>query len=65
MKSGAYFVREVRGAIPDGTAVGALISVESLKKGDVVKATAVSKGKGFQGKCEALECWWRSCCSRI
>jgi large subunit ribosomal protein L3 len=48
-KSGAYFVQEVRTALPEGVALGGQVTIDSLKKGDMVKATAVSKGKGFQG----------------
>jgi large subunit ribosomal protein L3 len=48
-KGAAYFVREVRGTIPQGATVGAEIDLASFKKGDVVKASSVSKGKGFQG----------------
>ncbi len=48
-KSGAYFVREVRGGLPEGVSLGANIAIESLKKGDLVKATSTSKGKGFAG----------------
>jgi large subunit ribosomal protein L3 len=48
-KAGAYFVREVRGELPQGVAVGAKVAIEALKKGDWVKATSTSKGKGFQG----------------
>ena len=47
-KAGAYFVREVRGTT-EGAAIGSSVAIESLKKGDVVKATSVSKGKGFAG----------------
>jgi large subunit ribosomal protein L3 len=49
LKGGAYFVHEIRGSIPQGAAVGVPVSVSCLKKGDTVKATARSKGKGFQG----------------
>jgi large subunit ribosomal protein L3 len=48
-KAGAYFVREVRTAVPEGAALGSSLALTSLKKGDTVKATATSKGKGFQG----------------
>ncbi len=49
MENGAQFVKEVRQNIPEGAQVGATISIESLSKGDVVKMTARSKGKGFAG----------------
>ena len=48
-KSGAYFVHEVRSPLPEGVGVGAPVALDSLKKGDWVKATSVSKGKGFAG----------------
>ena len=48
-KTGAYFMREVRDDLPEGVAVGSVIALDSLKKGDWVKATSVSKGKGFAG----------------
>jgi large subunit ribosomal protein L3 len=48
-KAGAYFVREVRQKLPEGAAIGVPVSLESLKKGDWVKATSTSKGKGFAG----------------
>jgi large subunit ribosomal protein L3 len=48
LDTGAYFVREFRGAAKD-VQVGAQVSINSLAKGDVVKATSVSKGKGFAG----------------
>lgn len=48
-KAGAYFVQEIRGALPEGVAPGASVGIDSLKKGDLVRATSVSKGKGFAG----------------
>lgn len=48
-ENGAQFVREVRQAIPDGAALGAKVSLESFNKGDVVKLTGTSKGRGFTG----------------
>lgn len=48
-KSGAYFMREIREKLPEGVAVGSHVALESLKKGDLVKAQSVSKGKGFAG----------------
>jgi large subunit ribosomal protein L3 len=48
-KAGAYFTKEVRTSLPEGVTVGSKVDLESLKKGDNVKATATSKGKGFQG----------------
>lgn len=45
-ENGAMFVREIRGAQLD---VGAKIGIDTLKKGDVVKVTGLSRGRGFQG----------------
>jgi large subunit ribosomal protein L3 len=48
-ENGAQLVKELRQALPEGAAVGSQLSIESLAKGDVVKVTSKSKGKGFQG----------------
>ena len=48
-ENGAQFVKELRQAAPEGTVVGAQISIDSLAKGDFVKITSKSKGKGFAG----------------
>ncbi len=48
-ENGAKFVREIRQDIAGDLKVGARVSIDSLAKGDSVKITAVSKGKGFQG----------------
>jgi large subunit ribosomal protein L3 len=48
-KAGSYFMREFRGALPEGAALGSPVAITSLKKGDYVKATSTSKGKGFAG----------------
>lgn len=48
-ENGAQVVRELRQDLPEGTTVGAQVSIESLTKGDIVRVTGVSKGKGFQG----------------
>jgi large subunit ribosomal protein L3 len=48
-QGGAKFVKELRLALPEGASVGAKVSIESLAKGDVVKLTSRSKGKGFAG----------------
>lgn len=51
-ENGAKFVRELRG---DLTAeVGQKIGLETLKKGDTVKITSRSRGRGFSG---AVERW--------
>jgi len=48
-ENGAAYVREVRGALPEGVAVGQKVSIDSFVKGDVVNLTSQSKGKGFAG----------------
>ena len=48
-KEGARFVREIRQEIPEGTKAGQKISLESFKKGDLVKISSFSKGRGFSG----------------
>ena len=48
-KEGARFVREIRQDIPEGLKVGQEAAIESFQKGDRVKISAVSKGKGFTG----------------
>ena len=47
---GVKLSREIRiDEIPDGVAVGTVVSVDSLQKGDTVKVTGKSKGRGFSG----------------
>ena len=48
-ENGAYFVKEIRQDLPEGIQVGQRVSIESLAKGDVVRITSRSKGKGFAG----------------
>ena len=48
-KEGARFVREVRQTLSEEIKVGREVSIESLKKGDLVKISSVSKGRGFAG----------------
>lgn len=49
-ENGAKFVREMRLDAPIADlAVGAKIGLDSLKKGDVVKVSGLSRGRGFQG----------------
>lgn len=49
-ESGAKFVKELRlDSIPDGLKLGDALSIDTLVKGDVVKVTSKSKGRGFQG----------------
>jgi large subunit ribosomal protein L3 len=42
-------VFEVRQPKVDGVVVGSKVALDSLKKGDIVKVTSRSKGRGFQG----------------
>lgn len=42
-------VFELRQPQVDGVTVGSKVAIDSLKKGDVVKVTSRSKGRGFQG----------------
>ena len=48
-KNGALFTREIKGKAPEGAALGQEISIESLKKGDIVQLSGFSKGHGFSG----------------
>lgn len=49
-ENGAKFLREMRSdKLPEGVAVGAKVSIDSLKKGDLVKIVGLSRGRGFQG----------------
>jgi large subunit ribosomal protein L3 len=48
-ENGVYFTREVRQKTPAGLTVGAKIDLASLKAGDKLKITALSKGRGFAG----------------
>ena len=53
-KQGARHIKEIRrrGAaqkLPEGAAAGREISIESLKKGDVVRISGKTKGRGFAG----------------
>lgn len=48
--SGAYLIQEVRQSqLPEGAAKGARVAIDSLVKGDRVKVTGRSKGRGFSG----------------
>ncbi len=47
-ENGAKFVREIR-TNTEGFSVGQKVGIDSLKKGDTVKATGLSRGRGFQG----------------
>lgn len=46
---GALFMREIRVKSEDGLEIGQSVSIASLAKGDIVKASSRSKGKGFAG----------------
>jgi len=48
-ENGAQFIKEIRQEIPNGLEVGTRIAIDSLAKGDVVRVTSRSKGKGFAG----------------
>lgn len=49
-ENGAKWVRELRlKQQPEGVAVGTKVGIDSLKKGDTVKLTGLSRGRGFQG----------------
>ena len=48
-ETGAAYLRELRVDISADVKVGAKVSIDSLKKGDTVKITGTSKGRGFQG----------------
>lgn len=48
-ENGARFVREIRGEKAVAAEIGAKVALESLKKGDTVKMTSRSRGRGFMG----------------
>ncbi len=48
-ENGAQVVRELPGPVSADVQVGAAVSIDSLKAGDVVKLMGYSKGKGFAG----------------
>jgi large subunit ribosomal protein L3 len=48
-ENGARFVKELRQELPAGASIGTSLSIDSLVKGDFVKITSKSKGKGFAG----------------
>jgi large subunit ribosomal protein L3 len=52
-ENGAYHIAEFRSdakwAVPADATVGARVSIDSLVKGDIVRITSRSKGKGFHG----------------
>lgn len=49
LDGGTYRTREIRMDDVSQVQVGQVISLESLQKGDVVKVTSKSKGRGFSG----------------
>ena len=49
LEGGARYIREIRQEVPAEAKVGAIASIDSLAKGDVLKITSTSKGRGFQG----------------
>jgi len=48
-KEGAGFIKEMKQAVPENVQVGDEISIHSIEKGDLVRVSSVSKGKGFTG----------------
>ena len=48
-KNGARFSREVRQDFSEDISIGQEVSIESLKKGDFVCVSGISKGHGFSG----------------
>lgn len=48
-ENAAAHIKELRQEIPSNLELGMRVSIESLKKGDVVKITGKSKGHGFAG----------------
>ena len=48
-KEGARYIREIRQELPEDIKVGLELSIESLKKGDRVRISSRSKGRGFTG----------------
>lgn len=48
-ENGAKFARELRLKQQPEVSVGQKVGIDSLKKGDTVKITGLSRGRGFQG----------------
>ena len=48
-KEGARFIKEIKQELPENIQVGDELSIHSIEKGDLVKISALSKGKGFAG----------------
>ncbi|MCB9027471.1 MAG: 50S ribosomal protein L3 [Bdellovibrionaceae bacterium] len=49
IENGAKLICEIRQKLPEGVQVGDKVSLESLCKGDKVRLTSKSKGRGFTG----------------
>ncbi len=47
--TGMRYSREVRQDLPEGIELGQKVDLTSFAKGDILKVSAVSKGKGFSG----------------
>jgi large subunit ribosomal protein L3 len=48
-ENGAQFIREIRQELAGDLKVGSQVTIDTFAKGDVVKVTSTSKGKGFAG----------------
>ncbi len=48
-ENGAQFIREIRQELAGDLKVGSQVAIDTFAKGDVVKVTSTSKGKGFAG----------------
>jgi large subunit ribosomal protein L3 len=48
-KNGARYTKEIRQELPEGVSLGQEVDVTSFEKGQKVKLTAKSKGRGFAG----------------
>lgn len=48
-KKGARYTKEIRQELPEGVSLGQEVDVTSFEKGQKVKLTAKSKGRGFAG----------------
>lgn len=47
--TGMRYSREIRQSLPEGISVGQKVTITSFEKGEILKVSAVSKGKGFSG----------------
>lgn len=48
-ENGAQYIREIRQELAGDMKVGSQVAIDTFAKGDVVKVTSTSKGKGFAG----------------